>query len=359
MTFDEARALFPVLARYAYLNAGSVGPIARPTIAAMERELHRELEEGRGGAERFEAVVELRRRVREALARVLGVDGECVAVTSSTTESCRLVVAGLDLGADDEVVTTDVEHFGLTGPLAASGARVRVAEVRDRQADEAYAAILREIGPRTRLVALSHVAWTTGHELPVGELEQELTVPLLVDGAQSVGAIPVDATPYDFYTVSGQKWLCGPDSTGALYVREPESLRVAAPSYLSQETYEPDGSFSPKPGAARFDPGWTGGAVLEGVLAALEVAPAWRYERASQMAARCRELLAERADVVTEPGHATLVTWRAEGDTKQLVQAAHEQGVVIRELPRLGWLRASCGWWTNEEDLERLVAAVA
>ncbi|MDQ3992700.1 MAG: aminotransferase class V-fold PLP-dependent enzyme, partial [Actinomycetota bacterium] len=335
------------------------GPLPRAAAERIAEGEQRELNEGRGSVAYFKYALTLRDEVRAALAAEIGVPAENVALTGSTTDACNIVLGGLDLDASDEIVTTDVEHFGLTGPLAASGARVRVAEVRDRQADEAYAAILREIGPRTRLVALSHVAWTTGHELPVGALEQELTVPLLVDGAQSVGAIPVDATPYDFYTVSGQKWLCGPDSTGALYVREPESLRVAAPSYLSQETYEPDGSFSPKPGAARFDPSWTGGAVLEGVLAALAVAPAWRYERASQMAARCRELLAERAQVVTEPGHATLVTWRAEGDTKQLVQAAHEQGVVIRELPRLGWLRASCGWWTNEDDLERLAAAVA
>ena len=358
MTFEDARALFPVLDRYAYLNAGSVGPIARPTAEAIEHEQRRDLEEGRGAAARFEAVLTLRERVREAIARRLGVGGDRVAVTSSTTESCRLVAAGLDLGAGDEVLITDVEHFGMTGPLAATGAHVRVARVRERPSREALDAILDEVSERTRLVALSHVAWTTGHVLPIAELKQAVDVPLLVDGAQSVGAIPVDASPYDFYTVSCQKWLGGPDATGALYVRDPEVLRVAAPSYLSQDCYGADGSFTPKAGAARFDPGWTGGPVLAGVLAAVDVAPPWAYERAGEMAARCRELLAERADVVTEPGHATLVTWRAEGDTKELVHRAHELGVVIRDLPGLGWLRASCGWWTNEADLERLVAAV-
>ena len=359
MTFDEARALFPVLDRLAYLNAGSVGPIAGTETAAMHEEHRRDLEDGRGAAARFEAVLELRERVRAAVARVLGVDADRVAVTSSTTESCRLVAAGLRLSACDEVVTTDVEHFGLTGPLAATGARLRVARVRERPAAQALEAILAEVGERTRLVALSHVAWTTGHLLPIAELKQALDVPLLVDGAQSVGAIHVDASSYDFYAVSCQKWLCGPDATGALYVREPESLHVAAPSYLSQDGYEADGSFTPRPGAARFDPGWIGGPVLAGLLAALELAPPWRYERAAEMAGRCRRLLGERAELVTEPGQATLVTWRADGDASEVVRRAHQQGVVIRDLPGLSWLRASCGWWTSDEDLARLVDAVA
>ena len=70
-------------------------------------------------------------------------------------------------------------------------------------------------------------------------------------------------------------------------------------------------------------------------------------------------LLAAGQEVVTEPGQATLVTWVARGDSAELVQQAHEQGVVIRDLPGTGWARASCGWWTTEDDLQRLVATLA
>ena len=143
---------------------------------------------------------------------------------------------GLGLGAGDEIVTTDAEHFGVVGPLAISSYTVRIARVRDRPADDAYETILAEVGPRTKLIALSHVLWITAIVSPWREPREATGVPVLVDGAQSAGAIPVDATDAD-YTVSAQKWLCGPDMTGALQ-RDPDSLRLTQPSYLSQREYD-------------------------------------------------------------------------------------------------------------------------
>jgi L-cysteine/cystine lyase len=360
MTFEEVRARFPVLERCAYLNAGTFGPLARATLDAIEREHRRTGEQGRGGAEYFERMLAARTSVREKLARELGAPAANVALTSSTTDGCGIVVRGLGLGPDDEVVTTDLEHFGLIGPLLASGARIRPARLRDRPADAAFDAIRAEVTPATRLLALSHVVWVTGHRLPVAELREATGLPVLVDGAQSAGAIPVDATAVDFYTVSAQKWLCGPDSTGALYVREPAELRVTAPSYFAQERYDlAEPSWEPREGAARFDPGWLPTPSLAGLDAALDDLPAWRFERAAATAARCRELLLEAGhDVVTEPGHATLVSFRAAGDPAGLVTRCQEAGVLLRELPGTGLLRASCGYWTSEDDLERLVAAL-
>jgi L-cysteine/cystine lyase len=219
-------------------------------------------------------------------------------------------------------------------------------------------AIAAAVTPRTRLIAISHVLWTTGKLLPVHALRRETGVPLLADGAQSAGAIPVQMGDVDFYTVSAQKWLCGPEDTGALFVADPDSLRVAAPSYLSQQSYEPTGAFVPVPGAQRFDSGWIGSPVLAGLKAALDAHPDWRYERAAEMAERCRALLEERVDVATESGQSTLVAFRPSGDPKEVVMRLADRGVVVREIPGTGLVRVSCGYWTSDDDLERLVDAL-
>src|SRR5437879_12937000 len=103
-------------------------------------------------------IAEMREPIRREIAAVLGTTAELVALTDSTTRGCQIVITGLGLGADDEVVTTDQEHFGLIGPLHASGASVVVAD-----ADEE--ALLAAVTPRTRLIALSHILWTTGPTL--------------------------------------------------------------------------------------------------------------------------------------------------------------------------------------------------
>jgi L-cysteine/cystine lyase len=352
VTFDAARAQFPVLERFAYLNTGSIGPLPRAAAEAVEARLERDLAEGRSGLRYVEELVEARERVRSGIAAVLGASPELVALTGSTSRACQIVIAGLGLAAGDEVVTTDQEHFGLIGPLHASGARVVVVAA----SEEAIAAALT---PRTRLIAVSHVLWTTGRRLALAGLRRPDGPPLLVDGAQSAGAIEVDLTGADFYTVSAQKWLCAPDPSGALFIRDPEQLRLMLPGMFSQLSYEADGSFVPKEGARRFDSGWIGAPALAGIEAALGVHPEWRYEAGAATAGRCRELLAPLVDVVTPPGQSTLVSFRPDDDPTELVAAFAERGVLVRELPGRNLVRVSCGWWTSDDDLRRLADGLA
>jgi len=351
MTLDEVRASFPVLERVAYLNAGTFGPLARGTVEAMRARHQLDLDLGRAGAWYRDETAALRGDARPRLAALLGVDPANIALTQSTSDGCQIVALGLGLKAHDEIVTTDSEHFGLIGALHASGARVVVTS----PSPDVIAAA---VGRHTRLLALSAVLWTTGEMLPLRDLKEETGLPVLVDGAQSVGAIEVDAEPFDFYTVSGQKWLCGPDTTGALYVREPEALAVARPSFLSQQSYTPDGAFDPQPGAARFDSGWIPPPSLSGLVAAVDAAPEWRFTRTFEVAERCRQLLAERFDVVTGPEHAGLVAFRPEREPAQVVERLAERGVVVREIPGTGLVRVSCGYWTSDGDLERLLDAL-
>ena len=346
--------------RAAYLNAGTLGPLPRRSGEATARWARRLVEEGRSSKALFEELLALRERVRAMIRALLNAPEGSIALTTATTDGCNIVVTGLGIGPGDEVVTTDSEHPGLFGALVASGATLRIANIRERSAGDALALLEEQIGEGTRLIALSHVSWLTGAVLPIRELAGR-GIPLLVDGAQAAGAIPVDVTELgcDFYTVSAQKWLLGPEATGALFVRPDriEELRMTFPSYLSWQF--PD--YVPKPDATRFDPGWIPAGSLAGLEESLTFATGAgpsRFPHAREMTERCRELLtAAQVAVVTEPGQATLVTWPAE-EPERVAEKLANAGVVVRDLPGTGWVRASCGFWTSEEDLERLIRAI-
>ncbi len=343
-----------MLDRFAYLNAGTFGPLPRVTVEAMEEVQRRELEEGRSNRPYFERALADRERLREAFAGLIGAGKGCVALTTSTTEGCNIALGGLGIGPGDEVVTTDSEHPGLFGGLVASGATLRIANIRDLPAADVLPALEAEITPRTRLVAVSHVSWLTGVVLPIAELAGR-GFPLLVDGAQAAGTIPVDVRELgcDFYTVSAQKWLLGPAATGALYVHPDrvEDSRVAFPSYFSWQLPK----YELVEGAGRFEGSWTPVASVAGMLASfafMAEAGEERYAHAREAAVRCRELLLEQgADVVTEPGQATLVSWRA-AEPEALVAGLAESGVVVRDLPGTG-SRPRILWVLDERGRSR------
>ena len=365
MNLAAVRAELPVLERLAYLNAGTFGPLPRRVVDVMRGIQTEELDQGRTGRPYFDEIRGLRGQVREAVAGLLGASSGSIALTRSTGDGCNIAVASLHLQPEDEIVTTDDEHFGLLGALHVSRARVRVAHIRSWPLEHALEAIKAEITSRTRLIALSHVTWTTGRVLPVRELAGQ-GIPVLVDGAQSAGAIPVDIGELgcDFYTVSGQKWLLGPDGTGALYVRPEliDQLPVPFPSYFSQQSYEETGAFAPAPGAARFEPGTLPAPALAGLEAALRLAGeigSERFAAARATTERCRELLSPSVEILTEPDQATLVSFRVRGDPEAVVDGLAERGVIVRSFPGLDWIRASIGYWTSDDDLERLAAGLS
>jgi L-cysteine/cystine lyase len=358
MSWPEQRARFPVLDRFAYLNSGTFGPLARETLQAMAELRAWEGEHGRGGNVYFNTMLERRERVRGLLADQIRVPADHVALTDSTTEGVHIVVSGLEL---DEVVTTDAEHFGLTGPLIASGAGLRIAQVAGAHPDALFGLIREQVTSKTSLIAISAVSWLDGSVFPWRELREATGVPVLVDGAQSAGALDVDATDADFYTVSAQKWLCGPDATGALYIREPDALKPRLVAYPSAESYDiAAGTWEPKAGARRFDALFTPATSLAGLEAALTDLPEGRFARARELTDRCRSTLIEHGhEVVGEQGQGTLVTFRWSGDTEAAAAALYDRGVILRELKGSGTLRASVGWWNDGSDIERLIEGLA
>ncbi|HZC19544.1 MAG TPA: aminotransferase class V-fold PLP-dependent enzyme, partial [Rubrobacteraceae bacterium] len=208
------RKMFPALTgnSYAYLNSGGSGPPSSETISAM-RDAD-DLCSGPAYLEGTDFYAHQRdqyARAREAAARLVNVDPEDIALTQSTTHGMNLGAFALDWKAGNEVVSSRSEHPGCLVPLHALEKRhgVRLRLVEPPVTAEKVEVAMTE---RTRLVALSHVDWTTGEVLPLEEicaLARDRGALTLVDGAQSVGNVPVDipASGADMYAFTGHKWV--------------------------------------------------------------------------------------------------------------------------------------------------------
>lgn len=358
MNQHQLRAEFPVLERIAYLNAGTDGPVPRRGAEAAARQLQVELEQGRAGKDHFERMMGTAGELRGRLASLLGCPDADLALTRSTTDGVNAVLSATPLGPGDEVLSSDEEHPGLLAPLEAARRR-RGFSVRFAPFSELPSAI----GPQTKLVACSHVSWVNGKIQDVAALAAGAPL-VLLDGAQGLGAVParVDELGCDFYAASGQKWLCGPDGSGYLYVRAEiaETLAPPWPSYGSLAEPGRASELIPHPGARRFDMGVTPAAPAAWALAAFDVLDEMGWDRLQALAAAQAERLAgrlrERGLGVAERGRSTLVSWHsddAEGDVARLA----EGGIVVRHLPGLDLVRASVGAWSSDEDVERLVNA--
>ena len=351
------RAEFPVLERLAFLNAGTDGPVPAAAVRAARAALDAQAADGRYGPH-FEARMALQGELRALYARVLGCEAAELALKTSTSEGLGSVLAGLDLGPGDEVVTSDSEHPGLVGPLLAARARgvaIRAVPLRD-VADAVTAA--------TTLVACSHVSWVTGEVAPAALAE--VGVPVVLDGAQGAGAIPVDVRSLGCaaYAAAGQKWLCGSDGTGMLYV-EPgfaERVRAVAPSFVCFEDSHAGFEATLHADARRYDTASLSREALAFSLAATRLLDRAGLDavhaRATALAAALAERLAERGSTIAPRGPTTLVSWE-EHDPAAARDRLAAAGVVVRNLPGTRYVRASVGAWNDESDLERLLSAMA
>lgn len=360
MPLEDLRAEFPVLERVAYLNAGTDGPVPRSAADAAAKCARRELENGRAGPEHRASLDRMREDVRARLAGLLGRSLSELALTHSTTDGLNTVLSGMPLGRGAEVLTTTEEHPGLLAPLALAEARTG-ARIRAVPFEE----IAGEVGPKTGLVACSHVSWVTGRVVDAAALAAA-EAPVLLDGAQALGAVPVDvrALGCDFYAAAGQKWLCGPDGSGCLFVA-PEWCGELAPSSPGYESLADPARALALPlhdGARRFDRGAGSGPLTASSLAALKVLQDAGWDavlsRGPALASRLADGLAERGIEVAPRGVSTLVSWRDPSPAAAVKRLAAE-GFVLRDIPGHGLMRASVGAWSSEDEVDALVAAAA
>ena len=366
------RARLPALEAETYLNTGGAGPLPDLAADAMRAMVDAQVARGRMSAMAVDAGRERQAALRQAVGRVVGRPEEEVAIAQSSTHAMNVVIWGAGLKRGDNVVTTNMEHPGLAVPLAVAaaraGAKVRMVDVGDGSGP-LEDVIGRAVTARTRLVALSHVSWMTGAVLDVAGAARAAASAgalTLVDGAQGAGAVAVDPIGWgiDAYAMPAQKWLLGPEGLGALWVRPDlfDRIAVTTAGFETGEEHGWDGSLVMHPDARRYEASTFPEILLAGWTASLAWLDGLGWDRVQEgtrvAAAACREALQGVPGVRLEaPRHAEsgLVAFSVPGRSPEdIAGALAARGVIVRPLPEPGGLRASCGFFTNAGDIERL-----
>jgi len=375
------RQALPALGAGIYLNTGSAGPLPRETARAMADLTEYELTVGRGAPDYDLQATERMAEARAAVAAVLTADVDTVALTHSTTDGMNVAAWGFDWRAGDRAVTTSLEHPGGMGPLLAlrdrRGVDLRIVDIgKGGDVERTLTAFDAAIDDRTRLVAVSHVAWTTGAVLPVREIAEiahRAGALVLVDGAQAAGAIAVDisALGADAYALPAQKWLLGPEGMGALWIAPSASDRLR-PTFAGWFGFDEPGSqlpYRPFTDARRFEwgtyhrPSVLGFARSCGWLA-MFVGLDYVYGRGAMLTRRTADALAaiDGVEVISPPDRpGPLVTFRIAGwpAGDALDELGRRAFTIARTVPETDWLRLSVGFFNTEAELDRVAATVA
>jgi L-cysteine/cystine lyase len=329
--------------------------------------------------------------LRGRLARWCGVSADRIALTENVSAGCVLPLWGLPWQAGDEILIGDAEHPGVVAACHELARRQQLSlatlAVRDLPGDQAEAdaaaleALERSLTPRTRLVVLSHLLWNSGRLLPIPAVAQRLAAHprqpwLLVDAAQSFGSVPVAAAAAaaDIYAFTGHKWCCGPEGLGAV-VLSPRLLAEGRPTLIGWRSLRNENAAADSfhDDGRRFEVATSCTPLLAGLDSSLELLEAegsdeTRLERIQERSGGLwrglRELPAARSLLPCEPpaGLVSFTLHRRDGgaiDPASVVRSLGERGIWLRSLPDPACLRACTHITTTEEEVVRLLGALA
>jgi selenocysteine lyase/cysteine desulfurase len=249
----------PVTREMTYFQTGSFGPSPTPVVDRV-RELMEHQLKGPAAPASIQQLQQAEDACRPLVARFLGAREQEVTLTHNTTEGMNIVFWSMDWNPGDEIIISNQEHPALMIPSynLLSRFKVNYKKASIDLNEDVVANVLRQVSPRTRLVAMSHVSRRNGRVIPARELATALhsrNIRLLLDGAQAAGNIRVNCGELgvDYYSLCGHKWLLGPKGTGALIVRKDllEKTPVSFTGAHSQKSYDEQGHFEWHPDGRR------------------------------------------------------------------------------------------------------------
>ena len=232
-------------------NAATSSPKPPEVVDAVMQALTRfNANPGRSGhraaLEAGRIVLDTRRRLQELIGAE---DPSCVIFAFNCTDALNLAIKGT-LRFGDHAVATLLDHNSVLRPLNELAVRGRISLTLVEPRPDGFIApsdIAGALRANTRLIVMPHASNVTGAIQPVaavGQIARERGVRYLIDGAQALGALPVNvrALRCDLYAFPGHKSLLGPQGTGGLYVRpgiELFTLREGGTGSASDSMFQP------------------------------------------------------------------------------------------------------------------------
>jgi selenocysteine lyase/cysteine desulfurase len=365
--FGEDRALFDVPPAVAYFNTANLSPHLHAVREAGEAALRRRGRPWEIAADDWFTDVE---RLRELFGGLVGADAEGVALVPATSYGFAVAARALRVGPADRVLVLAEEYPSGIYTWRATGAEIVTVERGERSWTEAVLAVLDE---RITVVSVPNVHWTDGALVDlaaVAERSHRVGARLVVDGSQSVGAMPLDVAALrpDFVVAVGYKWLLGPFGVGYLHVaeehRDGEPVeqnwinRAGSQDFARLVDYRDDYP----PGARRFDVGQrTKFELVPMAIAALEQLTAWGVATVAERLAAVTAAIAERTDelgLAAAPARGPhLLGLAVPDDVRDTVLPALAEAGCYAAL-RGRALRVSPHLHVTDADLDRLVRAL-
>jgi selenocysteine lyase/cysteine desulfurase len=354
------RAMFPALARQAWLDTPASAPGATPVTSALASAVA-SWQEGSLGAADWEAAAP---RARVGFARYLKVPEAHVALMGSVAEAAATVAASLPSRGGTIVVDDGEFRSNLFPWLALDGRGYRIIRVAVGGAGRTEA-LLRAIDGRTALIAVSHVLSTDGERVDLVRLRaaaDAVGARIFADVTQSLGVLGKDvaASRPDYLAVHGYKWLLCPRGAAWLVTPHYAELRPLMPSWKSSA----DGGYfggplRPAAGAARCDtsPAWLSWIGAEAAIALLSALPATAIERHSLgLAAAFRDQAMEAGAVPVStglPSHIVAVRVKNPDSVSARLRTAGVRARLLGDRLRVGF-----HYFNNDEDVEAGLGAL-
>src|SRR5215218_10442427 len=314
MNLRSQRDLFEIPEDIVYLNCAYMSPQLRPAREAGERAISRKSRPWEITPDLFFEDAE---EIRALFARLVGGDAEGVAIVPSVSYGISVAAANVPVGEGEKIIILEDQFpsnvYSWRELALQKGAKL-VTVPRPEDADWT-GALLAEIDEHTAAVAAPNCHWTDGALVDlvrVGERVREVGAALVIDGIQSIGAMPFDVSEVrpDFLIAASYKWLLGPYGVGFMYVDEKHREgRPIEHNWVNRHKSEAftqlvDYQDAFQPGARRYDVGERSNFVLLPMAAeALRQLLDWEVENVSETIGNLTDVIEQKA---AERGIATI-----------------------------------------------------